>query len=73
MTGLAYLMLTVVDARCMIRVGIQGKSTTSSWYEVWEAVTALVAICVRAEKGGKVYRIGLDPAHLGELWSSWSG
>ena len=46
------------DARCMIEIGIQGKATTTSWYEIWEAVIAIVAMCVRAEKGGKAYRIG---------------
>ena len=46
------------DARCMIEIGIQGKATTTSWYEIWEAVMAIVAMCVRADKGGKAYRIG---------------
>ena len=42
----------------MIEIGIQGRATTTSWYEIWEAVMAIVAICVRAKKGGKAYRIG---------------
>ena len=48
-----------VDARCQLEIGIAGKSTSTTWYEIWEAATALAAVCVRAhEKGGKAYGLG---------------
>lgn len=48
-----------VDARCQLEIGIVGKSTSASWYEIWEAASALAAMCIRAhEKGGKAFGIG---------------
>ena len=42
-----------------MEVGITGKSTSASWYEIWEAAAALIAMCVRASgKGGKAFGIG---------------
>ena len=48
-----------VDARCQVEIGIAGKSTSASWYEIWEATSALIAMCLRPhDKGGKAYGIG---------------
>lgn len=48
-----------VDARCMATIDISGKSTSATWYEIWEAMTALAAMCVRAQsKGGKAFGLG---------------
>lgn len=53
-----------VDARCQLEIGIAGKSTSTSWYEIWEAASALAAMCVRAhEKGGKAFGIGDYNSH----------
>lgn len=34
---------------------------TSSYYDVWEALTAVNAICVRRGKSGVAYDIGESP------------
>ena len=49
----------IADARCQAVVGMTGKSTSASWYEIWEAMTALTAMCVRAHgKGGRAFGMG---------------
>ena len=51
-----------VDARCKATVDISGKSTSASWYEIWEAMSALTSMCVRAHgKGGKAFGLGKYP------------
>lgn len=43
----------------MIEVKITGRSTSATWYEIWEAVCAVAAMCVRAKgKGGKGFGMG---------------
>lgn len=56
--------VSTADARCMIQIGIAGKSTTSSWYEIWEAMVAVVTICVRNDKAGKAKSIGEHHTHI---------
>lgn len=49
----------IVDARCQASVEIAGKSTSATWYEIWEAMAALSTMCVRAYgKGGKGFGLG---------------
>lgn len=46
------------ERRCMVIIEADDRSSTS-WYEVWEAVNAIAYMCVRAkERGGKATRIG---------------
>jgi hypothetical protein len=46
------------ERRCMVRIDADGPSSTS-WYEVWEAVNAISYMCVRSKgKGGKATKIG---------------
>ena len=48
-----------MDARCQLKVDISGKSTSVTWYEIWEATVALSTMCVRAQdKGGKAFGLG---------------
>ena len=44
----------------MATISIVGRtSTLSSWYEVWEAISALASVCVRGkQKGGKARNFG---------------
>lgn len=43
----------------MIVVDFDGRSATSSWYEIWEAVNAIAYMCVRTQKkGGRANGIG---------------
>ncbi len=49
----------IADARCRALVEISGKSTSATWYEIWEAMAALSAMCVRVHgKGGKAFGLG---------------
>ncbi len=44
----------------MIVVDFDGRSTPSSWYEIWESVNAIAYMCVRPHgKGGKATGIGM--------------
>ena len=51
---------TVDEKRCQVLIDIpEGKTTLSSWYEVWEAVSAVASMCVRGKrKGGRSRGIG---------------
>ena len=43
----------------MVLIGISGKPTSITWYEIWEGVVAINTVCVRKnKKGGKAYRLG---------------
>lgn len=43
----------------VLKVECDGRSSTSSWYEIWEAVNAVAYMCARSlHKGGKATRIG---------------
>ncbi len=49
----------IVDARAIIVVDFDGRSASSSWYEIWEAVNAIAYMCVRPQKkGGRASGIG---------------
>ena len=43
----------------MVDVVATGMSTTASWYEVWEGIYTVAAVCVRkGRKGGKFSGLG---------------
>ena len=49
----------VADRRCMVKVDINGEPTGVTLYELWEAVVALAATCVRGrQKCGKATGLG---------------
>lgn len=51
--------LQATDARCAVDVVATGMSTMSSWYEIWEGMYAIAAICVRkGNRGGRFSGIG---------------
>ncbi len=48
----------------MVKIDITGQPTGLSWYEVWEAVVALAATCVRGkQKCGKATGLGSYDCH----------
>ena len=48
----------------MIKLDIKGDPTPLTLYEVWEAVVALTATCVRrSQKCGKASGLGLHECH----------
>ncbi|KAM0805897.1 hypothetical protein BDR22DRAFT_816768 [Usnea florida] len=54
------MVYKAIDARCQLKVDISGKSTSVTWYEIWEATIALSTMCVRTQgKGGKAFGMGL--------------
>ena len=47
------------DRRCLVRIDLVGEATVASWYEIWEAVTAIAAMCTRHKgKGGRARGLG---------------
>ncbi|CAD6591849.1 MAG: hypothetical protein ASARMPRED_005786 [Alectoria sarmentosa] len=55
-----HLNIVIADYAPRASVEITGKSTSAEWYEIWEAMSALSVMCVRARgKGGKAFGLGL--------------
>ena len=48
-----------VDSKCSANVFSAGKTEVASYYNIWEAVTAVFAVCVRVGKIGGVREIGM--------------
>ncbi|CAF9905584.1 MAG: hypothetical protein ALECFALPRED_001037 [Alectoria fallacina] len=54
------LVLEAADGKCQASIDIDGPATIASWYEMWEAVTAIANMCTRQKrKGGKAKGLGL--------------
>ena len=46
------------DDLCVVKIFSTGASDISYWYRIWEAVTAVFSICVRAGRGGVFTGLG---------------
>lgn len=46
------------DDRCTITVASAGAKDTVSWYEIWEAATAVNAVCGEKGQSGTAYNLG---------------
>lgn len=54
------LILEGADRKCQASIDIEGPATLATWYELWEAVTAVASMCVRQKgKGGKAKNLGI--------------
>lgn len=51
----------LADNKCIAKIFSTGKTDLSTWYRIWEAVTAVFSVCVRAGKGGVSTGIGQSP------------
>ena len=51
----------LADNKCVAKTFTTGKTDVSTWYRIWEAMTALFSVCVRAGKGGVSRGIGKSP------------
>ena len=40
------------DGKCQISIDNIGPNAVASWFDVWLAIENVVAVCVRAGKGG---------------------
>ncbi|CAF9924440.1 hypothetical protein IMSHALPRED_006196 [Imshaugia aleurites] len=50
----------IADGGCQLRIEIEGPPSIATWYELWEATTAITTMCTRfKEKGGKAKGLGL--------------
>lgn len=53
------LVLEGADRKCQAKIDIDGPATVATWYEIWEAVTAIANMCTRQKKkGGKAKGLG---------------
>ena len=49
----------IADGDCQVLIDIEGPATVTSWYDIWEAVTAIASMCSRQKhKGGKAKGLG---------------
>lgn len=49
----------IADGKCQAKIDIDGPATVATWYEIWEAVTAIANMCTRQKKkGGKAKGLG---------------
>ena len=55
----------LADDKCVAQIFSTGPSDVSRWYHMWEAVTAIYSICVRAGLSGS-FR-GLGEHHVVDL------
>ena len=51
----------LVDDKCAAKIFSTGNTDASTWYRIWEAVTAVFSVCVRGGKGGVSTGIGKSP------------
>ena len=50
---------TLGDHKCVLKLfSLTGASEAVSWYEIWEAVTAVFAMCGRSRMGGSYRGLG---------------
>ena len=49
-----------MDAKCSANVFSAGKTEVASYYELWEAVTAIFTVCVWRSKIGSVRGVGTE-------------
>ncbi len=50
----------IASGKCQVIIDIEGPATVTSWYEIWEAVTAIASMCTRQKhKGGKAKGLGI--------------
>ena len=55
-------MWTSADDQCVLQIFSTGTPDVSSWYHLWEAVTAVFSVCVRPlGQGGSHRGIGMSP------------
>ena len=58
--------IRTADGKCQASIDIDGPATTASWYGMWEAVTVIASMCIRAkDKGGKAKKLGTSYAYKG--------
>lgn len=48
----------LADDKCMLQIFSTSAADVTEWYRLWEAVTAVFSICVRAGEGGIFRRLG---------------
>ena len=49
------------DKRCMVVIDSRdGRVTSASWFDIWQASTAVSAKCVRQGKAGRISNLGAN-------------
>ena len=57
------------DAQCALKIFGKGRADVTSWYKVWEAVSAVYSVCTKHAKVG-TFR-GLGQSFLFDLLVFW--
>jgi len=50
--------VAIADKACVLQIFSTGKSDISSFYQIWEAVTAVFSVCIEKGKGGVFRSLG---------------
>lgn len=48
------------DGKCRVRIFTSGSSDRTSWYKIWEAVSALFYGCAVRQMGASFYGLGIE-------------
>lgn len=64
MLALTLAHLKLADVRCSANLLTTGRSDVSSFYDLWEAVTAVYFVCAQHGRTGSVRGLGMT------LWSN---
>lgn len=51
-------VLSTADMKCVVTLFSTGKSDVTSYYDIWEAVTAVFSVCARHRRTGSVRGLG---------------
>ena len=61
---LIFLLPTKGDDKCVLKLfSATGRPDLTAWYRIWEAVEAVLAVCVRSHKGGSFMGLGKTSHH----------
>ena len=60
------------DGQCALKIFGKGRADVTSWYKIWEAVSAVYSVCLKHGKVGTSQGLGqsspFDLLITGEMW-----
>ena len=56
--------MKIADSKCSVTLFSTGKSDVASFYEIWQAVTAVFSVCTQHGKGGSIRGLGMFSNNL---------
>ena len=56
------------DYKCAVNLFTTGQSDVATFYDIWQAATAIFAVCGRYGKGGSVRGLGMFSRNFMKRW-----